>query len=74
MDVSNGNFLKNPGVNLAGEAVEYLCEKGHLTSGMVFEDSTVATNVLYGLDTRSCTNGYRRNLRGLSGGDHHCST
>ena len=67
-------FEVNPGVNLAGEpVVEYLCDSG-ITSNrvsIVFEDSTVSANVLYGLDTsdpaQMVIDG---TFEGLSGGDH----
>jgi gliding motility-associated-like protein/uncharacterized repeat protein (TIGR01451 family) len=67
-------FTVNPGVNLAGEPlVEYLCDSG-ITSNrvsIVFEDQTVAADVLYGLDTadpaQMVLNG---TFEGLTGGDH----
>ncbi|NAS12260.1 T9SS type B sorting domain-containing protein [Poritiphilus flavus] len=68
-------FVVEPGVNLAGEArVTYECNESGFTSNsvqVVFEDSSVLGDVLYGLDTDD------PNLmqldpvfEGLSGGSH----
>lgn len=67
-------FEVNPGVNLAGEAlIEYICDEG-ITSNRVsisFEDQTVLSEVLYGLDTNDpalmVLDGTFENI---SGGDH----
>ena len=66
-------FEVDSGVNLAGEAiVEYICEDGITTNrvSIAFEDPSVASDVLYGLDTSDPNEMVIDGIfEGLSGGD-----